>query len=306
MNVALAAEESAGLRALELLAGRDDVRVVLVLSSGRGASASVADAAVDRGLRVEPASSVADAGLAEELRGLEVDLLLNVHSLSIAHADVVDAPRLGSFNLHPGPLPSYAGLNAPSWAVYEGATEYAVTLHWMSAAVDAGPIAYSRAVTLSEEDTGLTVMARCVRAGIPLLSTLLDQASRRPDRVPRLPQSTSPIDRGPGPPNRGRVDWTQSARQLAAFVRACDYGPFPSPWGRPHTAIGDDELGLVQARLHPLEGLHYDEPGTVLAIVGDAIAVATGADALLVSRVARAGETLSAAAIASVGTRFAA
>ena len=67
-----------------------------------------------------PSTSVRDPEFAEWMRSEEIDLLLNVHSLYVIHADLVAAPRTGSFNLHPGPLPEYAGLNAPSWAIYHG------------------------------------------------------------------------------------------------------------------------------------------------------------------------------------------
>ena len=38
--------------------------------------------------------------------------------------------------------PEYAGLNAPSWAIYNGEPAHGVTLHWMEAAIDTGPIAW--------------------------------------------------------------------------------------------------------------------------------------------------------------------
>ena len=73
------------------------------------------------------------------MREQGVDLLLNVHSLYlIARRTVVAAPRIGSFNLHPGPLPEYAGLNTPSWAIYNGEREHGVTVHWMEPGVDTG------------------------------------------------------------------------------------------------------------------------------------------------------------------------
>ncbi len=67
-------------------------------------------------------------------------MLINVHSLLIMRGDVVEAPSIGSFNLHPGPLPGHAGLNAPSWAIFNDEARHAVTLHWMTAGIDTGAI----------------------------------------------------------------------------------------------------------------------------------------------------------------------
>ncbi len=306
MNVVLAGEESAGLRALDLIGMRDDVRVVLVLSSGRTVAPSLAEVAASRGFRVDPAKRVGSPTLAGELADLGTDLLLNVHSLSIAHADVVAVPRIGSFNLHPGPLPGYAGLNTPSWAIHERASAYGSTLHWMTAEVDAGPIAYSATFSITEEDTGLTLMGRCVRAGVPLLTRLLDDAARDDGSIPRVVQPTPPVNRGAGPPNEGWVEWSQTAERIEAFVRASDYGPFPSPWGRPRATLDGVEVGLVRA--YALCGGHVAgaEPGTVLEVIGDEVEVATGGGVLRVSRLERKGERLLATEVATPGARFSA
>jgi methionyl-tRNA formyltransferase len=138
LNVLLAAEEGAGLQALKLVT-ESRHRLIAVLTGASNANiqtASVAAAADRLGVPVWDARLVACASFARSLRRENVDLLLNVHSLVVAHADVVAAPRIGSFNLHPGPLPEYAGLNAPSWAIYHGARHYAVTLHRMEAGID--------------------------------------------------------------------------------------------------------------------------------------------------------------------------
>ena len=44
-----------------------------------------------------------------------------------------------AYNFHPGP-PNYPGTHPASFAIYEQATQYGVTVHEMTAQVDAGPI----------------------------------------------------------------------------------------------------------------------------------------------------------------------
>jgi len=187
VNVALVAEEAAGVQALRAVVDAGH-RVAGVLTSSAAAAsgaarrgATVAGVAADLGVPVWPAHLVRSPELAEILRDLTVDLLLNVHSLHVVHPAVLRAAAIGSFNLHPGPLPRYAGLNAPSWAVLHGESAHAVTVHWMTPGIDTGPVAYEATFALTEEDTGLTVSARCVRLGVPLLRRLLDDAA--PDRA---------------------------------------------------------------------------------------------------------------------------
>ena len=144
LRVVIAAEESAGIQAVRMVVERGDRVVAVATTPGghRERGAIVADAARALDLHVVPASSVCDSAFGSWLADRDVDLLLNVHSLHVACPEVVLAPAIGSFNLHPGPLPEYAGLNAPSWAIYNGESQHAVTVHWMTETVDAGPVAY--------------------------------------------------------------------------------------------------------------------------------------------------------------------
>src|SRR5262245_55559847 len=126
LKVVLIGEESAGAQTPKLLA-QSGHRVVGVLSAPpqrARARATVWQLAEQMGYRTWPAELVKDQTCAEVLRAEQVELLLNVHSLYLIAPEVLQAPRYGSFNLHPGPLPRYAGLNAVSWAIYRGETSH--------------------------------------------------------------------------------------------------------------------------------------------------------------------------------------
>jgi len=200
--------------------------------------------------RVWPPELVKDPAFAATVRAEAVDLLLNIHSLCVVHRDVVAAPRLGSFNLHPGPLPGYAGLNAPSWAIYHGERSHAVTLHWMDAAIDTGDIVASASIEITPADTGYTLSAKCARAGVPLVAALLTAADAEPPCIGRVPQPAG-VRRyfGRGAPHGGWVVWSEPAQQIVDFVRAADYSPFRSPWGHARTRLPPDgrEIAIVKA-----------------------------------------------------------
>jgi methionyl-tRNA formyltransferase len=200
------------------------------------------------GLPTWPAKSVKDPGFAEQVRAAEVDLLLNVHSLYVIAGEVVAAPRLGSFNLHPGPLPQYAGLNTVSWALYRGEAEYGVTVHKMAPGIDTGAIAYQSLFPIEDKDTALSLYAKCIREGLELLSQLVEAAAQGPGAIPLREQDLSQRRYfGKEVPQNGLVQWARPAREVVNFVRACDYFPFPSPWGSPKARLGDTEVGLIKA-----------------------------------------------------------
>ena len=306
MRVVLVCQEAAGLQALRRLVDRGHRVVAVFTDSSREPSSApgAAVAAAELGLDVRDATLVREPALADWLRRERVDLLLNVHSLYLIAGSVVDAPAIGSFNLHPGPLPGFPGLNAPSWAIYEGVAGFGCTVHWMNAEIDAGDIAYEARFPVTERDNGLSLAVRCAREGIHLLERLLDDLERDPALVPRLEQRGTRIERPSGPPRHGHVDWSEPAERIAAFVRACDYGPFRSPWGRPRVILEGKELALARAR--PTTGTPgMAAPGEVLSIDGDEATVAAGERTVLrVLRLERDGTPVAPSAVARPGTRF--
>lgn len=288
MNIVVVAQESAGVQTVRLVEdSAHDLVAVLTSdfpgSSGRGVTVSAIAHELDAS--VLPSELVRDPNFADELRRRQVDVLLNVHSLYLINADVLGAPRVGSFNLHPGPLPQYAGLNVPSWAIYHGEDKHAVTLHWVAPRVDAGPIAFESWFPIAPHDTGLSLSAKCVQHGLPLLSLLLGLLADDPNEIPKISQD--PARRryfGKNVPGQGWVSWLCSAEQVVDFVRACDYGPWPSPWRAPrtHSARSGLEIEILRAS-RTREGTTA-APGTVSASENGTVRVAAGDEWVRVSR----------------------
>ncbi len=302
MNILLVAEESAGIQVLRLLAATDHtLTAVMTAPPTRGGGATVATVAKQLGVPVLPSTRVRDAELAEWMSEEGIDLMLNVHSLYVMHPDVVAAPRIGSFNLHPGPLPQYAGLNAPSWAIYNGEQRHAVTVHWMEAGIDTGAIAFESWFDLDEDDTAFTVAARCVKLGVPLLGRLVEAAER--DAIPVVPQDLSRRHYfGGETPEGGRMIWSRPAQDIVNLVRACDYSPFESPWGHPSARLDSQSISVTKAaRTRQPAGVL---PGTVGAVEGEDVNVAAADEWIAVRRVQVDGEPLNAAAVLQPGMRL--
>jgi UDP-4-amino-4-deoxy-L-arabinose formyltransferase/UDP-glucuronic acid dehydrogenase (UDP-4-keto-hexauronic acid decarboxylating) len=296
VRILLVAEESAGIQTLKWLAdsGHELVAVMAAEPDEALRVATVGAVARNLGLELWPPEQVRSASLAERVRAGRVDLLLNVHSLFLVHPDVVAAPAIGSFNLHPGPLPQYAGLNAPSWAIYYGERTHAVTVHWMEPGIDTGAIAYESTFPIEREDTGLTVSAKCVRHGLPLLTELVAAAERGADAIPAIQQDLSRRRYfGREVPHGGKLDWSLPARRLVDFVRACDYSPFTSPWGHPRTRLNGDEVAVVKAAASHEPA--RERPGTVGRVVDDGVLVAAADEWVVLERVQINGRRVDAA-----------
>jgi methionyl-tRNA formyltransferase len=250
LNIALVAEEGAGLRTLKAL-DESGHRVAMVFTSPPGEPGSIVwEYAKSRGHKLFPAAAVKDAASADIVRKEGVDLLLNVHSLHVLKGAILEAPRIGAFNVHPGPLPRYAGLYAPSWAILRGERQHGVTVHRMLAGIDTGAIAYQTLFDLTERDTALSVGLRCAQEGLALLSALIAAAALDPASIPHVEQDLTQREYfGRVIPERGTLSWNHPAADVDRFVRAFCYFPFPSPWGVPKTHAGAREIGIVKTSL---------------------------------------------------------
>jgi methionyl-tRNA formyltransferase len=302
MNILLVGEESVGIRALRLLA-ESRHRVVGVLASPKpryGGPATLWKTAQELGYRTLAAESIRHPAFARQVREDHVDLLLNIHSLYVIDNEVLRAPKIGSFNLHPGPLPRLAGLNPVCWSLYLGEKTHGVTLHRMTAEIDAGPIVYQCIFPITETDTGLSVSLRCMQEGLLMISRLLEELTANPFELPEIPQDLTQRQRlGREVPHRGRIIWSLPARQVVNFVRACNFCPFLSPWGYPQARKGGREFGIVTATQTgcPAEA----SPGTVGVFDGAGVRVACSDEWISVGKVNVQEKFMDAAKILRVG-----
>jgi methionyl-tRNA formyltransferase len=295
MNVVLVAEGAAGVHILKWLAGSGHRVVALMTSSGTSLSrvATVASVARALGYQIWPANLVKQAAFADKLRTHGVDVLLNVHSLYIIHAAVLAAPRIGCFNMHPGPLPRYAGLNSVSWAIYHGETTHGVTVHRIAPEVDTGAIVYQTLFDIEGADVALSVSYRCSKEGIRLLTKLIETASISPYSIPYHPQDISRREYFGREIPEGSLCWSRPACEIVNFVRACDFYPFPSPWGYPRANLASEEFSVVKAS-RTGESCRDAIPGQVRQS-GKSMLVATGDEWIALHKLIFAGTYADAA-----------
>ena len=304
LRVLLVAEEAAGVQALRLVerSGHALVGVATASVHDDRRGATVAQLAGAAGIPVLTTEAIRDPRFASWIDANGVGLLLNVHSLVVLPAAVVGAPAIGSFNLHPGPLPRYAGLNTPSWAIFNGETEHGATVHWMDAGVDTGAIAYEARLPIRDDDTGLTLSVRCVQEGLTLVEDLLATAARDPAAIPRRPQEGERHYFGRAAPCNGRLEWTWPARRIVNFVRAADFLPFASPWNHPVSVLAGREVGIVKATrtAEPPD----EEPGVVGTPKDGGVTVSAADEWVLVRRVLVEGVYRDAADVVRAGDRL--
>jgi natural product biosynthesis luciferase-like monooxygenase protein len=204
---------------------------------------------------------------------LEFDFLFSVANLRVLPIELIGRAKKLAINFHDGLLPRHAGLNATSWALIAQEPTHGVTWHEMTAAVDAGRIVRQATFPVAAQETALSLNAKCYEAGASTFAAMVDDLGRgdlvlAPQQGPR-----SYFGRDRRPDALGTLDFSKPATELCALVRALDFGPYPNPLARPKVLLGDRMLLVRSASL--VQNSSGASPGTVLAVEGDSLRIAT-------------------------------
>jgi phosphoribosylglycinamide formyltransferase 1 len=101
-----------------------------------------------------------DRAIVEELRARNVRLVCLAGFMRKVGAPLIDAFPNAVLNIHPSLLPSFPGLHAQQQALDHGVKTSGVTVHFVTADLDAGPIIVQRTVPVLDGDTEETLAAR--------------------------------------------------------------------------------------------------------------------------------------------------
>ncbi len=208
--------------------------------------------------------------------GLDVAVVV-AYGLLLPKA-ILDAPRLGCFNLHGSILPRWRGAAPIHRAVMAGDEVAGVQVMKMDVGLDTGPVMLTATTPVTEDDTMGDIHDRLRVAGAALMveglarleagtAALVEQAAEGVTYAAKVS------------PEEARIDWKLPARVVAARIRGMS--PFPGAWFE-HEG---QRIKVLHARVDDGAG----EPGTVL---DDALKIACGEGTVRLTRLQRAGKGL--------------
>jgi natural product biosynthesis luciferase-like monooxygenase protein len=243
--------------------------------------AAVTAWAVGQGI---PCARVDDPHLVDEIRAAGIDYLFSIANLIRVSPDLIAAARCLAINFHDGPLPSWAGLNAPAWALLARAREYGVSWHVMTDRIDAGDLVKTARFAIAPDETALTLNLKCYQAALETFSALVtDLEAGQLARTPQPAGSRTVYRRHQRPAGAGLIDWTAPAAESAALVRALNFGSYRNPLTVAKISAPGGVLIVDEAvALETATGLLA---GTVVEVAPSGIQVATGTSDLRVTAV---------------------
>lgn len=225
-------------------------------ASGRGHQVTrspVHVLAAERGVPVHTPVSLKDEVEQRRFADLALDAaVVAAYGLILPRA-ILNAPRLGCFNVHASLLPRWRGAAPIQRAILAGDAETGVTIMAMEAGLDTGPMLLSRAVPITPETTAPVLQETLAQLGARLMLEALDGVAAGSLQPRPQPQAgvtyAAKVER-----DEGRIDWQQPAVAIERMVRAFD--PWPAVW----FSFRGERIRVRAARVVAAEG----PPGTVL------------------------------------------
>ena len=246
--------------------------------AGRGKAdrkTAVHERAEQLGLEVRTPRTLRNPDEQARFAELNADLAVVAAYGLILPKPILEAPHLGSVNIHASLLPRWRGAAPIQRAILAGDTVSGVTIMQMDEGLDTGRMLLTRKLPLERKNAG-QVTEELAELGADALRVWLgDPSSYRPELQPEEGATYAPkIDKA-----ETRIDWNKTAEEIDRQVRA--FAPWPGAW---FEANGERIKMLEAVPGHDVSG----RPGEVL---DGSLNIAAGAGYIRPLKVQRAGKS---------------
>ena len=215
----------------------------------------------------------------EQFRAHDADAAVVVAYGMILPQAILDAPKLGCFNLHASLLPRWRGAAPINRAIMAGDAETGVMVMKMDAGLDTGDVAMAERIAITDAMTASDLHDALARLGGDLMVRALGALER--GRLQLTKQSedgvtyAAKIDKA-----EARIDWNRPARAVLRHIHGLS--PFPGAWC-------EMPLDGAPARVKILRCALAEGAGASGQLLDDHLAVACGEGSLRILELQRAG-----------------
>ena len=215
----------------------------------------------------------------EEFRAHDADAAVVVAYGMILPKAILDAPKLGCFNLHASLLPRWRGAAPINRAIMAGDAESGVMVMKMDVGLDTGDVAMAERLAISDTMTAADLHDALAPLGADLMVRAMGALERG-----RL-QLTKQSDQGVTYAAKiekaeARIDWSQPARAVLRHIHGLS--PFPGAWCE--MTIDGEQLRIKILRCEPAKGT-----GAAGDLLDDQLTVACKEGAIRILELQRAG-----------------
>lgn len=191
------------------------------------------------------------------LKNLEADLFVIVAYGQIFSQEVLDIPKIMPINIHASLLPRYRGAAPINWAIINGDKKSGVTIMFVTAKMDSGPIMAQKEIKIEDKDTSVTLEEKLKESGAQLLLQVLINIDNRNYRL--VDQDEEQVIYAPKMKKEdGQIDWNTPAADIYNQIKGV------LPWPSAFTSYRKKILKIFQANILPIFPNHSPVAGEVV------------------------------------------
>jgi methionyl-tRNA formyltransferase len=223
-----------------------------------------------------------DESALAELAALEPDVMVVVAYGLLLPKAALAIPRFGCINVHASLLPRWRGAAPIERALLAGDAETGVSIMQMDVGLDTGPVLATATTPIEASDNSETLTERLIGLGCNALVGTLELVAGGSARA--VPQPADGVMYAHKlRKEEAAIHWQESAATIDRQIRAF-YPRSPA-----YCLYHDQRLRILRAQVvHGTFAAHA--PGTVVDMTADAMTVACGNGALVVSQVQLEGK----------------
>jgi methionyl-tRNA formyltransferase len=216
----------------------------------------------------------------ERLRAHEADAAVVVAYGMILPQAILDAPKLGCFNLHASLLPRWRGAAPINRAIMAGDTGTGVMVMKMDAGLDTGDVAMAERMAFTDAMTAADLHDALAPRGGDLMVRAIGALER--GKLQLTPQGKQGVTYAAKiEKTEARIDWNKPAREVLRHIHGLS--PFPGAWCEMAIEGAPARVKILRCELADGSGA----PGELL---DDRLTVACQQGALRVLELQRAGK----------------
>ncbi len=170
---------------------------------------------------------------------------------------ILEAPKHGCLNIHASLLPRWRGASPIQHAIWRGDKETGVTVMQMEKGLDTGPMIAKATTNITDLTSSQNLHNELSRMGAGLITKVLNQlavdGSLQAQAQDDAQSTYAPLLTR----EHGRIDWTKSAVEIDAQIRALN--PWPGTW----CMSGDRKMKVLLA--HKSDQKNFKPAGKVLS-----------------------------------------
>ncbi len=126
--------------------------------------------AVNLKIRLAKSRDVNEKVFINKLKKINPDLIISIYFNQILSNEIIDIPKKGVINIHPGYLPDYKGVSPVFWALANGEKYAGVSVHYINKGIDTGKIIERKKIKIEKNDTEDSLYWKLCEIGSPLLT----------------------------------------------------------------------------------------------------------------------------------------